>query len=623
VANPSQQTISEHKASQGRAFPRPEAGVFGSGGDDQARLQTDRVSTSFKTTVEWSLTQKGGKEMQTKRIATIVTVVAALTLLLAASSTVAGPPVEGGKGSGKIILAGTVASKISYQGRLTDAGGSPLNGNYNLVFQLWDDATAGSQIGNDIPKNNVTVSNGLFTVALEVPQDAFNGQALWLRVQVNGQWLSPRQELVPAPYALNLKPGAFIQGGQVEGHTTSSDEWVAAVYGENEGAGDGVHGRSHNRYGIYGVTLSQNLAHAAVYGNGGYTHGVYGETLAGSAHGVHGEAGAFSTGVGVYGESSMGNGIVGKTNAYNKNGVYGWSENGVGVSGRGDANDGVVGWTGASDKSGVYGHSDDGTGVTGRSGNNHGIFGATFSTDTDHAGVFARNNGAGSGVYGEALGSDGRGVYGIARGTDGVGVLGVGSTGVLAQANASGTALWAVVPDGYGTAIYAESGPAGGYAAELRGNVQIRSRTTGATVIELGEGLDYAEGFDVSDRTGISPGTVLVIDPEHPGKLAVSNRPYDRKVAGIVTGANGLGSAVRLGPGQFDYDVALAGRVYCNVDATYGEVAPGDLLTTSPTPGCAMVVSDHAKAVGAILGKAMEALPEGEKGQILVLVSLQ
>jgi hypothetical protein len=59
------------------------------------------------------------------------------------------------------------------------------------------------------------------------------------------------------------------------------------------------------------------------------------------------------------------------------------------------------------------------------------------------------------------------------------------------------------------------------------------------------------------------------------------------------------------------------------VDATYGEVSPGDLLTTSPTPGYAMVVKDHTKAQGAILGKAMEKLTDGEKRQILVLVTLQ
>jgi len=80
---------------------------------------------------------------------------------------------------------------------------------------------------------------------------------------------------------------------------------------------------------------------------------------------------------------------------------------------------------------------------------------------------------------------------------------------------------------------------------------------------------------------------------------------------------------VRVAAGQFDCDVSLAGRVYCNVDAAYGAVSPGDLLTTSPTPGHAMVAKDPLQAQGAILGKAMSKLAEGEKGQILVLVTLQ
>ena len=90
-----------------------------------------------------------------------------------------------------------------------------------------------------------------------------------------------------------------------------------------------------------------------------------------------------------------------------------------------------------------------------------------------------------------------------------------------------------------------------------------------------------------------------------------------------MAGAKGLGSAVRLGPAQFDHDVALAGRVYCNVDATETSVEPGDLLTTSATPGYAMKVTDYMRAQGAILGKAMERLEKGERGQILVLVTLQ
>jgi len=159
--------------------------------------------------------------------------------------------------------------------------------------------------------------------------------------------------------------------------------------------------------------------------------------------------------------------------------------------------------------------------------------------------------------------------------------------------------------------------------ATFKGNIQVKSASSGLVVAEIGEGLDYAEGFDVSNSDRAAPGTVLVIDPDSPGKLAVSTRAYDRRVAGVVAGANGLGSGVRLGTGKFGHDVALAGRVYCNVDAKYGAVEPGDLLTTSPTPGFAMVVRVHPKAQGAILGKAMQRMAKGGKGQMLVLVTLQ
>ncbi len=158
---------------------------------------------------------------------------------------------------------------------------------------------------------------------------------------------------------------------------------------------------------------------------------------------------------------------------------------------------------------------------------------------------------------------------------------------------------------------------------DVRGNVTVRDESSGDVVIELGTGLDYAEGFDVSDRTNIVPGTVLCIDENNPGNLKMSEYPYDFKVAGIVAGANELGSGVTLGSGQHDFNVALAGRVYCNVDASNEEVKAGDLLTTSEVPGFAQKVTDYQKSQGAILGKAMQNLEKGEKGQILVLVTLQ
>ena len=70
------------------------------------------------------------------------------------------------------------------------------------------------------------------------------------------------------------------------------------------------------------------------------------------------------------------------------------------------------------------------------------------------------------------------------------------------------------------------------------------------------------------------------------------------------------------------HPVALTGRVYCKVDASFGAIRPGDLITTSDTPGHGMRVGDHDQAQGAIIGKAMTRLDEGT-GLVLVLVSLQ
>ena len=181
-------------------------------------------------------------------------------------------------------------------------------------------------------------------------------------------------------------------------------------------------------------------------------------------------------------------------------------------------------------------------------------------------------------------------------------------------------------PPPYGLYVYGDVGIGTTTPSEkltVCGNILIRDSADNADLVELGEGLDYSEGFDVSDSTEIEPGTVLSIDPDNPGELMVSHEAYDSKVVGIVSGANGLGSAVKVGGDKFDTNVALAGRVYCNVDATEEGIEPGDMLTTSANPGYAMKVTSFDEANGAVIGKAMESLEKGSKGQIMVLVTLQ
>jgi hypothetical protein len=145
--------------------------------------------------------------------------------------------------------------------------------------------------------------------------------------------------------------------------------------------------------------------------------------------------------------------------------------------------------------------------------------------------------------------------------------------------------------------------------------------------LQITGGSDLSEQFDISAAKGkVEPGMVVCIDPNQAGNLMLSTQAYDRRVAGIVSGAGGIETGMMMGQTGTKADgkhaVALTGRVYCWCDAGLGAIAPGDLLTTSKTPGHAMKVKDQAKAQGAILGKAMTALPKG-KGLVLVLVSLQ
>ncbi|TKJ30053.1 MAG: hypothetical protein CEE40_06540 [Chloroflexi bacterium B3_Chlor] len=240
-----------------------------------------------------------------------------------------------------VSLAAMVADKINYQGRLTDSVGAPLNGTFPMQFQIYDDATLGTMLW-DSGTISVDVDQGLFNVQLAVDPADFDGQALWLRINVNGEWLLPRQELVPVPYALSLRPGA-----QIVGAPSASDGWVlkvdvngfyplAKAVSASAATGSAIRGESTGGWGVRGFTQD------------GY--GVYG-TDGGTTEGE---------GYGGYFTSSNGVPLGGYSTAqrsFNNNhaaGIYGSSENGVGVVGWGENSD----WSGI----GVFGYGYGGAG---------------------------------------------------------------------------------------------------------------------------------------------------------------------------------------------------------------------------------------------------------------------
>lgn len=143
-------------------------------------------------------------------------------------------------------------------------------------------------------------------------------------------------------------------------------------------------------------------------------------------------------------------------------------------------------------------------------------------------------------------------------------------------------------------------------------------------------GSDFAELFSIETKDDIltepEPGTVLSISEDSPGQLCISGKKYDKKVAGVISGAGDVKPGMIMGAeGTIafgEHPVALSGRVYVKTCDENGAIEPGDFLTTASRPGYAMKASDLERARGAIIGKAMTALDQ-EEGLVLVLVSLQ
>ncbi len=86
--------------------------------------------------------------------------------------------------------------------------------------------------------------------------------------------------------------------------------------------------------------------------------------------------------------------------------------------------------------------------------------------------------------------------------------------------------------------------------------------------LQIEGGSDLSEQFDITASGGeLRAGMVVCIDSANPGKLVVSSRAYDRTVAGVISGANGVKTGLYMGQKGSEADgtlpVALTGRVYC------------------------------------------------------------
>lgn len=110
------------------------------------------------------------------------------------------------------VFAG-VPPVITYQGKLADKAGQPVpDGNYIMDFAIYSMETGGLLIWQETGRR-VAVAGGVFTVmlgeVLPLPEAGFP-KGGWLQVAVAGLALSPRTELVSAPYALRAHTAEHV-----------------------------------------------------------------------------------------------------------------------------------------------------------------------------------------------------------------------------------------------------------------------------------------------------------------------------------------------------------------------------------------------------------------------------
>ncbi len=519
-----------------------------------------------------------------------------------AESTVLGVPSgqdagESGAANSPEAIEANIGNAFTYQGELAE-NGSPANGDYQFSFALYDAAAAGAQVGATLTQV-IAVTDGLFTASLDFGS-VFNGAALYLEIGVRPAGsadpftaLSPRQALTAAPYAHTLRPGADVVGA------VAGD---AVLWAHNTAASGST------SYALRGETNTTSSSAAAVYGRITST-----------------SPGGFSAGVRGVNEGTGGNGI----------GVWG-SQNGGGWGLYGTSVTGYGGYLTAS--------SAGGSGLYVRAGSNNDadiVLGGNNSTDDDGR-IISDPNYSGSDIFlisNDAVVMQLDADTGAAEDAD----FTIQDKAANTIFNFDEGGQFAMFEPGVGEMVEIVTTELGNDGAQLT----LRNAAGQATIIldaefnaggdgrittevlQITGGSDLSEQFDIRsgvNRTAPKAGYVVRIDADNPGELVVSSQAYDRTVAGVVSGAGDVQPGMLMGQqgteADGQYPVALTGRVYVWVDASYGAVEPGDLLTTSNTAGHAMKVTDYDQAQGAVLGKAMTGLASG-RGLVLVLVSLQ
>lgn len=94
---------------------------------------------------------------------------------------------------------------INYQAKLTDSGGNPLEGAYDIAFRIYDDETAGELLWEEV-QEGVVLQKGIFSTLLgSVTELNLSFDApYWLAIKVGSDSeMTPRQQIASSAYTFN------------------------------------------------------------------------------------------------------------------------------------------------------------------------------------------------------------------------------------------------------------------------------------------------------------------------------------------------------------------------------------------------------------------------------------
>lgn len=517
---------------------------------------------------------------------------------------------------------------FTYQGQLIDASG-PAQGIYDLQFTLYTAQTRGDELGS-IAHENTVLTNGLFTIQLDFGV-AINSHESWLEIAVRPgdstdayTVLSPRQRLTSTPYAILAQAGPWSLIGVpigFPGRVDISAETPETVATDAPTSSDqGVKSRGSVRGNLPLPDGSQATLAPQATPN-------FVAKFSGNPFGPLIDSIMFDDGTRVG---------IGTTTPTQRLDVVGTVQ--------------ATGFKMPTGASNGYVLTSDATGVgtwqpaggIGGSGTPNFIprfIGATMLANSN---IYNNGSNVGIGTTSPAAELD-------VRGSDTIGLFlsRVSSpTFTLAALQVEqglntnpnriglGEAAWlrTVSDNQVSPVVKLVKHPQGANnfmeGEDFGGVRRFHIRPNGSFVA----GSDFAEALPAKGgKASYEPGDVLVLSADQPGAVEKAYRPYDVNVAGIYSTRPAVLGADKDGETRVDPDdipVAVVGIVPTKVTTENGPIQPGDLLTTSSTPGHAMkaspIIVNRVKVypTGAILGKALEPLKEGT-GVIKVLVMLR